>query len=586
LAAALVVGVLLALGSATAEAQVLRLDTFVANAADSSREKPVASFTLPAQTNDVRDAIDEFRRFIQHEAWEKAFKSLETIASKTSTGFVERDDGVLVPSRMVVRSLLASLPPAGKSAYRVFYDSQAEALWKKATGAAEFENLTSIVNNHLASSLGAAAADRLGDLQFERGDLDEAVAAWRIVLDYCPDSELSKAQILAKIATALARAGRIGELSGVKRAIEERYAGETVELGGRRVTAGEHIARLAAGATAEKPAAIAALPDDMSLPESDEPSWQFHFQSKVDPANPSQPFAITDWNGRTRPNDFPIPTATDGQRLYANVFGVEMAFDLATGKMLWRTGRLHDLNFQQNRQGALPERYAIGVAGDRTWSVTRDPQQMNQYPPTFALVARDAASGKEVFNSRRTMSTWNIMGTPYFVESSSTSPAGSVGSSGQDAGAPDLTRGLDFSKGFAAGTDALSLNGNSAIVASRVRLTDGNSKQVGSVFTKTPVSVAGFKTRFDFQFTKPFADGMIFIVQGDGPAALGNWSNGRNGIAFEGVSKSVGVKFDIYGPDANSTGLCLDGVRPAADSAVSLKGSNIDRRAATYFGST
>ena len=43
------------------------------------------------------------------------------------------------------------------------------------------------------------------------------------------------------------------------------------------------------------------------------------------------------------------------------------------------------------------------------------------------------------------------------------------------------------------------------------------------------------------------------------------------------------MKFDIYGEDANSTGLCLDGVRPQADSAISLKGSKIDLKSGHVF---
>ncbi len=158
---------------------------------------------MPTQASGVQDAIADFNRFVEHEAWEKAFKSLETITSKTSAGFIDRKDNVWIPGRMVVQSLSANLPPAGKSAYRVFYDAQATALWDKASGAAELESLSSIVDHHLASSVGAAAADRLGDLHFERGDLEQAVVAWRNVLDFCPDSTLSKAQLHCKIAAAL-----------------------------------------------------------------------------------------------------------------------------------------------------------------------------------------------------------------------------------------------------------------------------------------------------------------------------------------------------------------------------------------------
>ncbi len=381
------------------------------------------------------------------------------------------------------------------------------------------------------------------------------------------------------------RADRWNEFGEVKRTIEARFAADNIQVAGRPWAAGQYVARLAAGAKDKPGAAIAPVPPDFELPATDEPLWQFRFQSKADPANPSQPFALQDDYGRARANSFPIPAATDGQRIYTNLFGVEMAFDLSTGKMIWRTGRLHQLNFQ-NQQGVRPERYGIAVIGERVWSVTRDPQQLNRSPPTFSLVARENATAKETFNSRRTLSSWNIMGLPIVVDGSFTpvaNPTKNVASSAQESGASGETSTLDWSNGFSAGTERLSFNGTAEIVDSRLRLTSGKSKQVGSAFTKMPVSVAGFRTQFDFQITKPFADGIIFILQGDGPTGLGVWNNGRNGIAFEGIAKSVGVKFDIYGEDANSTGLCLDGIRPRADTAISLRGTKIDLKSGHVF---
>ena len=384
---------------------------FIINAgAQADGEKVTPSFTLPAQSGDVKDAMEEFTRLVKHEQWEKAFKSLETITAKTSTGFIDRGDGVLVPSRLLVRGLLASLPSGGKSAYRLFYDPQATALWDKAIGKAEAENLATIVNNHLISSVGDRAADRLGDLHFEQGEFEQAIAAWRSILAFCPDSKLSKGLLYVKVATALARGNRWNEFQDVQDTALERFGADPVELGGRRTTAAEEIKRLA-GADHNAAAAetLADVPDDFELPADGEPLWQFRFQSKVDPNNPTQPFPLTDMYGRQRANDFIIPSAADDQRVYVNVFGVEMAFDIQTGKLLWRSGKLHLLQLQQQRQGIMPERYSIMVDHGRTWSVLRDPQQANQ-GVGFALVARDAATGKEIFNTRRSLSAWNILG--------------------------------------------------------------------------------------------------------------------------------------------------------------------------------
>lgn len=390
------------------KADVIGFVTVDAGAAQ--HEKPSASFTLPAQSTDYKDALEEFQRMVHHEQWEKAFAALTTISEKTTTGYIDRGDGVLVPSRLLVRELLANLPSAGKSAYRLFYDTEAGQLWDKAVGRQEADNLSAIVSNHLISSVGAKAADRLGDLYFERGEFQQAAAAWQTILDYCPDSKVSKPLTMLKIATALARTGRWGEFHRIEALARERYADEEVEIGGRSLRVADELARLTSSDHAPAPAARTSLPPDVELPSENEPAWRFEFVDADDPQS-NNPFKMVDVYGRPMGNEFVVPSGVDDKRVYVNLFGVEMAFDLATGKLAWRSGKLHELNFQQARQGISPERYSLVLAGDRLWSVSRDPQQASQRGP-FVLTQRDAASGKEIFSSRRTLSSWSILGEP------------------------------------------------------------------------------------------------------------------------------------------------------------------------------
>lgn len=541
----------------------------VAAATDANKSPP--GFALPSQSADVKESLDEFERLAKHEQWEKAFQALEVIAGKTTTGFIDRGDGVLVPSRLLVRGLLAGLSGAGKNAYRLFYDSQATALWDKAEGAAELDNLNKIVNNHLISSVGDRAADRLGDLYFERGDYEQAAAAWQTLLLYCPDSKVSKAQLLIKVATALARSGRVGEFAAQQQTLRERYANDSVEIGGRRVSALGEMTRLAALAGSDKSAVAAAspLPEDFALPTDVAPLWQFTYQSKPDPTSSHQPFAIQDIYGRLRPNDFTIPAAVDDKRVYLNLFGVEMAFDAASGKLLWRSGKLHLLQFQQNRHNVMPERYSIFSTGDRTWSVLRDPQQANQ-GVGFGLVVRDAATGKEIFNSRRTLSAWSILGSPLLV-------AGQTPAEAAPPAVPSESPApiLNLANGFANSAGLFGFNGDSKLIGPAIRLTDaGNQKS--SVFTHTPLDVTRFHTQFTIKLDKAQADGMTFALQGVGATALGN--RGVN-LGYGGLPKSVAVKFDLFnngGEGANSTGLYLNGAEPNATNSVDLTGTGID----------
>lgn len=409
LRAALAVTLLLTCLQTSALAQAVTLTQWMDRSAD--RKKPNSAFTLPTQSTDAKDALDDFERMVKHEQWEQAFAALETVSKKAQTGFVDRNDGVLVPGTQLVRSLLADLPTAGKNAYRLFYDSQAMQLWDQAVGKAEAERLTKIVADHMISSVGDRAADRLGDLYFERGDFEQAVGAWRSILNYCPDSKIPKSQTLVKMATALARAHRWSEFRDVELEVRQRYADEQVEIGGRAIAATAHISSLAETADTADLSIRSTLPDDLELPSKKDPAWRFLLQTAIKASpNPVNQFAVVDAYGNQH-RDFVVPAAADDARVYVNVFGVEMAFDVVTGKLLWRSGKLHTLNLQQARQMLAPERYSIDIRGEHTWSVSRDPKKANQRGP-FILTVRNAASGKEVFSSLRSHSSWSILGAP------------------------------------------------------------------------------------------------------------------------------------------------------------------------------
>ena len=480
--------------------QVVFVNNWTVGGADGAEKLP-PGFQLPAKASDVQETLEEFHRLVGHEQWEKAFKSLDTLATKTTSGFIDRGDGVQVPSRLLMRSLLASLPAGGRSAYRLFYDAQATALLDKATGGAEVDNLSKIVNSHLVSSVGDRAADRLGDLYFKRGDLNQAISSWQAIETYCPESKIPKGQLLAKVAIALARAGHSNELATVGEALRTRYASEMIEVGGQRLTAGELIARLARPPSPSiRPRRPA--PADFDFPASVQPMWQFRFETKHDPNNPSQPFALTDIYGRPRANDFNIPAAADNERVYVNIFGVEMAFDLVTGKLVWRSGKLHQLaNPQQPRQNAVPERYSLLVSGNRTWSVARETQNNNNNNQNqlanFALVRARRGHRQGDVQQPPVAQLVDDSGRPYLVSDSLAGNPKDAASSATVEAPPAI----DFSQGFAAAASQLSFNGEPAVISgNKLQLTDAKD-QKASIFTQQRVNVAAFKTRFTLEQT-------------------------------------------------------------------------------------
>lgn len=148
---------------------------------------------------------------------------------------------------------------------------------------------------------------------------------------------------------------------------------------------------------------------------------------------------------------------------------------------------------------------------------------------------------------------------------------------------------INYPDGFAAATN-LQLNGTAAVVDSRIVLTETQNWQAGSVFSTVPVQVNQFQSKFRIWMQDPVADGMMFVIQGQGPTALGP-SGGGLGYASDqpnggvGITPSVGIKFDIWnnaGEGESSTGVYVDGASPTVP-AENLDGTNINLRSGNVF---
>jgi outer membrane protein assembly factor BamB len=263
------------------------------------------------------------------------------------------------------------------------------------------------------------AADRLGDLYFEAGDFSQAAQSWRSILDSRLDSRLSRGRLWTKIGIALARMRRWNELRDVVATVRMQHAKEQVTIGGQQVSALEHLEKLLAHEKdpGQSPGDNVPLPD-IALNSDLKPLWQFRLFPKPDPATNQQPglFMMSPFWGQRSKSDMIMPVTLDQSRLYANFIGYDLGIDLATGKLQWRSGRFLDV-IQKSQNGLFGlERYGIAVAGDRVWSVTRDPNKIGQHEqfPIYPLVAREAATGKETFSSEKVdgLKEWSLYGTP------------------------------------------------------------------------------------------------------------------------------------------------------------------------------
>ncbi|WP_337174079.1 PQQ-binding-like beta-propeller repeat protein [Paludisphaera sp.] len=360
-----------------------------------SNDDPARPFQMPPATTEVKEALEDFDRFRERGAWERAFKALYSINEDQARRFVDGADGFIIPVARKRREVLSALPPEGQSAYRLFHDAEAQKLFDQAQGDAEKANLERLFSAYFTTTVGAKAADRLGDLYFQEGRFDRAADCWLAVLKR-NDVDLPPAPLAVKAAVALARAGRRAEFAELREEIEDRHRDESVDVAGRTESAPEALRRiLEAGRSPESPAVAAAAPDagPIAPAEGVAPAWRFLIAETIEAGMGT--IELNQWRAGALSSAAPA-ASVDGGRLYLNFLGRILALDLETGKLLWRTGSFHDLRrFASQPMGQMldPERYAILARGKRLWTVSRDPKDQN-YSAAYQLECRNAEDGE------------------------------------------------------------------------------------------------------------------------------------------------------------------------------------------------
>lgn len=333
----------------------------VATIDDGTQTNKSSQFSVRKEPQPVADAFDDFERYRDKAAWEKAFAALGKIDDAKASGdrLVGGTNGFLVTAAVRLRNEMLSLPPAGRQAFRLFNDAGAEKLFADATAGPNGDDvpaLRRVVDRYFITSVGDRAADRLGDALFEAGDFVGADRCWQLILDSYPDSQIPAPLLLAKRGTALARAGSWGPLDAVRAAARDRYAGQAARVGGKDIAVDALLDELrkagpggGSPATADgvrstwvKPPEKGAAP--LTLPASDVPTWQVPLMTGEVAAAVDQQLAQYGWGslGAKLTQAVP-PSYVDEKRVYCNWLGIAFAVDVRTGKMLWRTDPFGDL---------------------------------------------------------------------------------------------------------------------------------------------------------------------------------------------------------------------------------------------------
>jgi hypothetical protein len=115
---------------------------------------------------------------------------------------------------------------------------------------------------------------------------------------------------------------------------------------------------------------------------------------------------------------------------------------------------------------------------------------------------------------------------------------------------------------------SFNLNGGPTVTSGGLlQITDGGSMENRSIWFSNKVPVQAFTTDFNFQQLNPSGDGMTFTIQNQGATADGA---AGGGLGYQGISRSVAVKFDIFsnsGEGTDSTGVYTNGAAPTVPAA-------------------
>ena len=428
---ACVCGVAVALN---APARGLRL---IANAAmieifpgDNEDAPASTGFSIKKEDQKLIEQFDDFERYRDKKAWDKAFKALDTFsATSDPTAMAPAKDGFWIPTRQKFLRGLLSLPADGKEAYRLFNDAKARQQWEQALAhetAGDADNiaqLKKLVNQFFITSVGDKAADHLGDALFEAGDYVGAAQAWNQVLSYYPETSLAPLRLQIKQATALARAGRGEAFRQLSATIREKHAGESLKIAGRDVSIEEHLTALARPTTQPTTSStdIVQSTAPLALPSLDHPAWQMQF---LDQSMSDKLFSQLNQNGwgmQMAPMARVVPAAvTDGRRVYLNWYGIVWAVDAETGKLVWWSSHFKKLaeKFNELTQWQVDaRRFTIALAGNSLLTISVNLDKMNNQEP-FRLTSLDPATGKNKWSSDTgVLQNWAFIGSPLVIES-------------------------------------------------------------------------------------------------------------------------------------------------------------------------
>ena len=360
-------------------------------------------FSLNAAGEDLQKQIADLNRYLSEADWAKAFRLLTELGDHQLQVMVPLGGaGQYVLVKEALQRQLLSLKPDGRRAYRLYFDAQASELFEKIKNHplpgsdAQMAAAQSLVDRLLASSVGGEAAVLLGDMQFERGQFDQAERSWQLALEQGSATGEAALALQAKQVLALQRAGKDTQAWQRLESLKGRYGQATIQAGGEAVDALALLTELLGQPQNTSPQLGNRLGQRELLPKPDAmPTWHLSFLDRTAQNTFNQSRSQNNWY--SPPTDlvkFVPPVVADDERVYFQWLGVVFALDRETGKILWQNGTIKQtaetaIARMQTAQGD-PRNYRIALNNDSL--LVSLPQNMDN---TSAMVVKayDPATG-------------------------------------------------------------------------------------------------------------------------------------------------------------------------------------------------
>jgi outer membrane protein assembly factor BamB len=265
---------------------------------------------FPGESRTTAAKLAEVRKKIDRSEYTAAVDDLLAVLDSGGNDLVPVTPQHSLPARWLCHREIAKLPPEALREYRSRVDAQAKKWLDAGAAARDAKLLRRVADEAFCTRAGEAAVDLLGDIAFERGRFDEAVAWWRLLappldakkekrdelaLAY-PDVQGDKARLYAKQIVARFFAGDTEAAARELTAFRKEYPKAEGTFAGRKGIYADLLqdvtkepppetarAWTTFGGDATRGEVVSAPPrwiDRLNRTVKDGPTWQFSLETR------------------------------------------------------------------------------------------------------------------------------------------------------------------------------------------------------------------------------------------------------------------------------------------------------------------